>query len=164
MKKKEKIDRSICRSSRCLQMLSSIQPNPPHLTSLSHTRKKKKNLGFSFFLTYARNTLLQPPKKSHLHHCLKNSHEKENKNSIFFHRIMWASLGFRSLSLVRVSQRKQESKNQLPIHFPHLSLSPYYFLPITFSFSSFSFLIKPLFSLLTFVLYFSLSSLVLSCP
>lgn len=82
-KKKGKIERERKeREDRCLQMSS----NQTHLTknslSLSHSVTKPiKNM-------FTRNTLLQPPKKSHLHHCL-NFQKKH-----FFHRVMWASLGF----------------------------------------------------------------------
>lgn len=63
-----------------------LQPNPPH---------QPASLSLSLFLShktnnnmFARNALLQPPKKSHLlHHCL-------SKQDYIFHRVMWALLGF----------------------------------------------------------------------
>lgn len=59
-----------------------LQPNPPHQpASLSLFLSHKTNM-------FARNALLQPPKKSHLlHHCL-------SKQDYIFHRVMWALLGF----------------------------------------------------------------------
>ena len=67
----------------------------------------KPNLHYNLFLSLIehvpRNTLLQDPKKSHLHHCLS----KEQ----YFSPSYVGFLGF--FVLVRVSQRKQESENLL---------------------------------------------------
>ncbi|XP_057988046.1 uncharacterized protein LOC131171888 [Hevea brasiliensis] len=101
-----------------------LQPNPPH-KPLSPTTNKMK---------YARTTLLQPPKKSHLHHCL-NSQKKH-----FFHRIMWASLGFLCLgqSFTEKTGKREPSHLSLSCFSLCLSLtssfpSLYYFFPISFS-------------------------------
>ncbi|KAI5585634.1 hypothetical protein POPTR_006G183101v4, partial [Populus trichocarpa] len=84
-------------------------------------------------IQYARNTLLQPPKKSHLHHCLmsqKNTYFSPNYVGFFGFSLSWSefhrenrkarTFPFLSLSLIS-------------LHYPHPSrshLSFYYFLPI----------------------------------
>lgn len=100
-----------------------LQPNPPHektsfflfLFSLSQQHEIKNSL--------ARNALLQPPKKSHLHHCL--NYQKKH----FFHRIMWASLGFLGLGQSCTEKTGKREPSHPPLS---LSLSPS-FLPLSLS-------------------------------
>lgn len=105
-----------------------LQPNPPH-KKLSFS-KPIKNM-------FTVNTLLQPPKKSHLHHCL-NSQKKH-----FSHRVMWASLGFLCLgqSFHRVNRKARTFLSLylslflfIFLSLSTLILSSYYFLTISLSF------------------------------
>ncbi|CAL9028247.1 unnamed protein product [Prunus brigantina] len=78
-----------------------LQPNPPHkLSLLKHV---------------ARNTLLQPPKKSHLHHCLSKEH--------YFSPSYVGSFGFLlSWSEFHRENRKARNFSSLPF-----TLSPFLF-------------------------------------
>ena len=79
-----------------------LQPNPPHILTLFHLKKKKNHV--------ANNTLLQPPKKS-------PSSSLSLKRTLFFTEL--CGLFWVSLSRSEFSQRKQ-GKQEPSHHFPSI--------------------------------------------